>query len=334
MTQPATVAVTGAGGFLGSQVCRALTKRGYRVIGMVRAGSRNGLPADLAGRVESRAGDMLDRDSLAAAVRGADAVVHCAAVVSIDTADGEQIRAVNLAGVRNLIQTCINQGIPRLTHVSSVHAYAGLRGTELNPASPLAVDSPVPYCAAKAEAQLAVMQAMERGLLRGCVVCPSGIVGPGDHRPSIVGRLVMDMARRQLPLLIDEGYWWCDVRDVADAIAASVSAPDDGAIYFTPGNYAKFGCMTGICSEALGYDVTRPVVPYWLAFAGLPFVRAYAAARRMSPLYSRTSLHLARNCPDGVDDASARGVLGYAPRSLRDSIRDTLAWFRENGTLN
>ncbi len=334
MSQPATVVVTGAGGFLGGQVCRALTKRGNRVIGMVRAGSRNGLPADLLGRVEPRAGDMLDRDSLADAVQEADVVVHCAAVVSMDTADGEQIRAVNLAGVRNLIETCTDQGIPRLTHVSSVHAYAGLRGKELNPASPLAVDSPVPYCAAKAEGQLAIMQAMERGSLGGCVVCPSAIVGPGDHRPSIVGRLVMDMARRQLPLLIDEGYWWCDVRDVADAIAASVSAPDDGAIYFTPGNYAKFGFMTGICSEALGYDVTRPVVPYWLALAGLPFVRAYAAARRMSPLYSRASLHLTHNCPDRVDDASARSVLGYAPRSLRDSIRDTLAWFRENGALN
>lgn len=334
MAQPATVVVTGAGGFLGGYVCRALTKRNCRVIGMVQSGSRRGLPADLAERVVSRSGDVLDPASLETALQGADAVVHCAGLVSIETIGGQRTRAVNLDGTRNVIQAVANLGIQRLTHISSVHAYTGLRGTELNPASTLALDASLPYSAAKAAGQLLVMQAMERGQIRGSVICPGGIIGPGDDRPSVVGRMMLDLARRKLPMLVNEGYWWCDVRDVAEVAAAAVFDAVDGAIYFTAGSYAKFGSMAGLCTEVMGRDVTRPVAPYWLAYAGLPVVRAYAAVRRMSPLYSRETLRLVRNCPARVADETARTDLGYAPRPLRDTIRDTLVWFRESGALD
>ena len=333
MGQPAVVAVTGAAGFLGGHVCRALTARGHRTIAMVRFNSDRRMHDGLTQHAEVREGDVLDGVSLDAALAEADVVVHCAARVSIEIADGGQTRAVNATGTRTLIQACIRQGIPRLVHVSSVHAYTRLRGTELNPNSQLADHSPVPYCAAKAEAQRAVLQAMAQGQIGGCVVCPGGIIGPGDARPSPVGRLLLDIAHRKLPLLINEGYWWCDVRDVADAVACAISAATNGDVYFVPGRYAKFARLAGICSDILGCDVTRPAVPYWLALAGLPAVRAYAASRRMSPLYTRASLYLARNCPARVAAESAQGTLGYRARPLEESIRDSLAWSREQGLL-
>lgn len=333
MTQAETVAVTGAGGFLGGHVCRALLKRGYPVISIVWTGSPRGLPADLASRVEIREGDVLDEASLDAALRGAGVAVHCAALVSIDDSDRAAMTATNAVGARNVLRACASQGVRRLVHVSSVHAYAHMRGTELNPGSALALDSRLAYPAAKAAGHLAVSQAMAEGQIGGCIICPGGIIGPGDDRPSVIGRMVLAMARRKLPMLLSEGFWWSDVRDVADAVASAVSRGTDGRVYFTPGRHARLAQLARLCSASLGRDVTRPSIPYWAAVAGLPVVRAYAAARRLSPLYTSASLRLARDCPASVADGEASVDLGYAARPLEETVQDTLDWFSENGYL-
>ena len=328
-----TVAVTGAGGFVGGHVCRALADRGYRTIGMTRTGSSRQLPADLLKRVEMRQGDVLDMTSLEAALEGADAVAHCAGLVTIDNDNSVNTMAVNATGTSNVLQACLNLGIKRLVHVSSVHAYARMRGNILNGDAPLASDASLAYPSSKAAGHRAVLQAMTQGRIGGCVICPGAIIGPGDDRPSVAGRLVLDFALRKIPMTINEGFWWCDVRDVADAVASAVSCGEDGKVYFTLGRYAKLGQLARMISNCAGCDAPRSSVPYWVAMAGLPAVRAYAAARRLSPLYTRGSLSLTRNCPASVDDGDAREQLGYTARPLEESIEDTVAWFRQNGDL-
>ena len=328
-----TVAVTGAGGFLGGHVCRALVERGFRTIGMTRTGSTRQLSADLLGRVEIRQGDVLDKTSLEATLQEADAVVHCAALVTIGNDDSADTMAVNATGTGNVLQTCLDLGIGRLVHVSSVHAYAQMRGKVLNGDTPLALGAPLAYPSSKAAGHRVVQQAMTEGRIGGCIICPGGIIGPGDDRPSVVGRMALDFALRKIPVTINEGFWWSDVRDVADAAAAAVSQGAGGKVYFTPGRYAKLAELDRIISGLMGYEGPRPSVPCWVALAGLPAVRAYAAARRLSPLYTRASLSLARNCPANVDDGDAREQLGYTARPLEESIEDTITWFRQNGNL-
>ncbi len=328
-----TVAVTGAGGFVGGHVCRALAERGYRTIGMTRTGSSRQLPADLLKRVEMRQGDVLDMTSLEAALEGADAVAHCTGLVTIDNDDSAKTMAVNATGTGNVLQTCLNLGINRLVHVSSVHAYARMRGNVLNGDAPLALDASLAYPSSKAAAHRLVLQAMAQGRIGGCIICPGAIIGPGDDRPSVAGRLVLDFALRKIPMTINEGFWWCDVRDVANAVASAVSCGEDGRVYFTLGRYAELAQLARMISGCAGCDPPRSSVPYWVAVAGLPAVRAYAAARRLSPLYTRGSLSLTRNCPASVDDGDAREQLGYTARPLEESIEDTVAWFRQNGDL-
>jgi len=300
---------------------------------MTRTGSTRQLPADLLERVEMREGDVLDVTSLQDALKEADVVVHCAGLVTIDDDDSANTMAVNATGTGNVLQTCLDLGIGRLVHVSSVHAYARMRGKVLNGDAPLALDAPLAYPSSKAAGHQAVLQAMAQGRIGGCIVCPSAIIGPGDDRPSVAGGLVLDFALRKVPMTINEGFWWCDVRDVADVVASAVSCSEDGKVYFTPGRYAKLAQLARIISGCAGCDPPRSSVPYWVAVAGLPAVRAYAAARRLSPLYTRASLSLARNCPASVDDAGARQQLGYTARPLEESIEDMVAWFRQNGDL-
>ena len=327
-----TVAVTGAADFLGSHICRALLQCGYAVRAVTRESSDRKLPDDLDKQVELRPADVRDPESLNQAFQNVHAVIHNAAIVTIDEDSAGLADEVNLMGTRNVIQACISSGVHRLVHISSIHAFSPLRGTTLSVSSKLGQNSKVPYVATKAEAHMSVLDAARGGLLNASIVCPSALIGPGDSEPTLVGSMLLAIARKRLPCLINGGFWWSDVRDVAQAIANAVKAIGyGGEVYFTAGQYAKVSQLARLCSQVLGRKVTRLVIPYFLARAALPLVRARAAKRNQSSLYSRNSLKLLRDCPAFVDESLALSQLEYEPRPLEESIRDALNWFTEQG---
>ena len=329
-----TVAVTGADGFLGGHVCRALLRRGYAVRAVIYRCSDRQLPEDVRTRVESRTADVRDLGSLHAALRGSESVVHCAAAVTIDDDPGGLAAAVNVTGTRNVVAACTAVGARRLVHVSSIHAFGPLRGSMLDGASALNLRSKIPYVATKAEAHLIVLDAVREGRIDASLICPSGLIGPGDSEPSFVGSMLLAIAHREIPRLLDLGLWWSDVRDVAAAIAAAVGASAGGGhVHLAAGTYAQTTELARLCSRVLGRDLTRRKVPLALAVAGLPFIGLYAAIRRRPPLYTRNSLLLLQDCPISVDESSAKRELGYESRPLDDSVRDALAWFQERGML-
>ena len=329
------VAVTGAAGFVGSHVCRALVESGHGVRAVTRLNGVSRMPDALADKVEIRPGDVRDPASLSAVLAGVDAVVHTAAVISVD--DGRSARSVvsiNVEGARSVAQACADGGISKLVHVSSIHAYGGLKGETLDAAHPLHESAAHSYAYSKAQGQRTVLEIAGQTSLNVSVLCPSGVMGPGDSRPSNVGGMLLAIAQRRLPMLIKAGYWWCDVRDVADSAVAALHVDDQGGhVYLTPGFYASFSDLARMCSAVVGRDVGRPVMPMALAVTGLPFIRLYARIRRQAPLYSREALDFVADCPVAVDSGPAEQRLGYAPLALGETVRDTLGWFRQTGTL-
>ena len=325
-----TVAVTDAASFLGSHICRALLNCGYAVRAVTSESRNHTLPADLSEQVELQSADVRNSESLNQAFQNAHAVVHNAEIVTID-ADSESLAdEINLTGTRNVIQACIGNGVPRLVHISSVHAFGPLHGTTLSVSSKLGQNSKIPYVASKAEAHTSVLDAARGGLLNASIVCPAGLIGPGDSEPTLVGSLLRAIAHKRLPCLVNGGFWWGDVRDVANAIANAVGARGyGGEVYFTAGQYAKTSQLARLCSQVLGRSVRRPVMPYFLARPALPLIRSRAAKRNLSSLYSRNALKLLRDCPASVDESLARELLGYEPRPLEESIRDAFDWFAE-----
>ena len=328
------IAVTGSGGFLGGHVCRALLQRGHETIGVVRRGSPRRLPSDLIRDAETREADVLDPASLLEAFRGVDVVVNTVGVVPIADEHRDLADRVNLEGARNTIQACVDSFVPKLIHISSIHSFGPLRGIVLDTDTPLAINSRNAYSVAKATAHQDVVRAMSEGILSGSVICPSGIIGPQDDRPSIVGRMLLDIANKEIPMLIREGYWWTDVRDVAEAIAKAVDHDGYGNVYLTIGKYATLSQLAQFCSAFLGRNQNLPTVPYAVALVGLPFIRLYAALRNVSPLYTRESLDLVRDCPVSVDQDLPMFELGYRPRPIQETIFDTLEWFKHNGMLS
>ncbi|MDE2699116.1 MAG: SDR family NAD(P)-dependent oxidoreductase, partial [Gemmatimonadota bacterium] len=247
-----TVAVTGAADFLGSHICRALLHCGYAVRAVTHEGSNRKLPADLSEQVELQPADVRNPESLNQAFQHAHAVVHSADIMTVDADPNGLADEVNLIGTRNVIQACIGTGVRRLVHISSVHAFSPLRGTTLSVSSKLGQNSKIPYVATKAEAHMSVLDAARGGLLNASIVCPSNLIGPGDSEPTPGGSMLLAMARKQLPCLINGGFWWSDVRDVANAIANAVEASGyGGEVYFTAGQYAKTRQLARLCSQVM-----------------------------------------------------------------------------------
>ena len=326
-----TVAVTGAADFLGSHICRALLHCGYAVRAVTREGSNRKLPDDLSEQVELQSADVRDPESLNQAFQNVHAVVHSADIMTVGADPKGLADEVNLIGTRNVIQACIGTGVRRLVHISSIHAFSPLRGTILSVSSKLGQNSKIPYVATKAEAHMSVLDAARGGLLNASIVCPSNLIGPGDSEPTRVGYMLLSMAQKRLPWFINGGFWWSDVRDVANVIANAVGANEyGGEVHFTAGRYAKIRGLASLCSQVLGHSVMRPVIPYFLARAGLPLIK-YDAKRNQLSLYSRHSLKLLRDCPISVDESSARNLLGYEPRPLKESVSDALDWFADQG---
>ena len=329
-----TVAVTGAAGFLGSHICRALLRCGYAVRAVTRQGSSRKFPDDLSQKVELWPADVRNVESLNAAFRDVHAVVHNAAVVTTEADPEGLVRAVNLTGTRNAIKACVDNGVGRLVHISSTHAFSPLRGRVLDADSKLGRHSKIPYTATKAEAHISVLEAARSDRINASVICPSGLIGPGDADPTPVGGLLLAIAQKRPLCLIDEGFYWSDVRDVAVAVANAVAmSTGSGEVYFLAGRYAKIIELARLCSRVLERGVTRPVIPHFLAVAGLPFIQLYAAMRNQPPIYTRNDLDLLRDCPVSVDESTAKRHLGYESRPLEESIRDALEWFKDRGIL-
>ncbi len=330
MKHASRVSVTGAAGFLGSHICRALLARGYEVIGIERIGSERKLHPDIRDHVETRRADLSDCATLISAFKGSDAVVHTAAMVSIRDDVHEETAKVNLSGVRNVIDACTQANVSKLIHISSIHAFEPIRGIHVDPDAPLAFDSRIPYNRSKAGGHNAVLEAIYNGLIGGSLICPAGLIGPIDDRPSLVGGLLLDIANQKLPMLMSEGFWWSDVRDVAAAAANALALDENGNVYFTAGIYATLQDLANRCSDFLGRNVTPLVVPYVVAMVGLPFVQTYAKLRRLSPLYTRASLNVVRDCPTSVEHQPAIEDIDYQIRPLHESINDSLSWFQDN----
>lgn len=316
--------VTGADGFLGNTVVKALSARGDQV----RAGIFGDLqPPALAGVDCERVRlDVTEPASVLAAFAGSaeqrTIVVHTAGIVSIADEVDDLLYRTNVGGTHNVIQACRATGVARLVHVSSVHAIA-------EPATGAIVETRCfdpdavrgGYARTKAEASAAVLAA---GDLDRVLVHPTGLIGPGDHGDSPVGRLFRDLIAGNLRAIIAGGNDFVDVRDVTAGILAAAERGGNGECYLLAGHQASIRELAEIVHELTGSRVP-PTVPLALARLAEPFSVWLARRRGTRPIFTKYSLYVVqRNAPDS--HAKATAELGYQPRPLRDTLADTIAW--------
>lgn len=314
-------AVTGAAGHLGGNLVRALLARGHSVRALVRGDARalDGLD------VVTVRGDVRDPGAVDALLDGAEAVFHLAAKVSIDPRDDAEVLALNVQGTRLVAERCVVRTV-RLVHFSSIHALTSHDGP-IDEGRPLAEASAFAYDRSKAAAERRILDGMARGL-DAVIVNPTAVIGPFDFKPSHTGQMLRQLAGRKLPALVRGGFDWVDARDVAAGAIAAAEKGRSGERYLLSGHWCRVRDLANLVCEAAGVRPPRFDVPVAVAMLGVPLAAVHARLTGARPMYTRAALEAVRHHRDVRHD-KARHELGYEPRPLEDTVRDTCAWLRE-----
>jgi dihydroflavonol-4-reductase len=322
------IAVTGANGHVGANLCRSLLAEGHQVKALVHH-HKNAIEGL---EVEIIEGSVNDPEALRKLFKDAEIVFHLAAIISID-GQKEKLLKVNYEGTRTLIQTIRENGVRRLIHFSSIHALMHYPFDEpMDETRPLMIDGPTWYEVTKSRADKMVMEATKDGL-DAIVINPTAIVGPNDFKPSLVGTVLLRLYKNSLPALVPGGYNWVDVRDVVHGAIGAMNHGRKGERYILGGKWFSVRDLAMIVEKVTGKKVNKFTIPTGLAKIGVPFIKAYAKVTGQEPLYTGESLSTLVEVNKKISSNKAGTELGYHSRDLEITVRDTIDWFRNNKYL-
>lgn len=325
------VTVTGATGHLGSNLVRTLLERGDEVRILMRLPERpesiEGLDLDIV------RGDVRDKDAVRRAVEGSEIVFHLAAQISITGPMGGLVHDVNVNGAANVARQSLSNGVRRMVHVCSIHAFSQ---TPLDEAldetrTRVTKGSAPAYDVSKAEGEAQVRRVVAEGL-DAVIVHPSAIIGPNDFAPSRMGKVLLDLYRKKLPGLVPGGFNWVDVRDVVRGTLEAAERGRTNESYLLGGHWHSVKSLAAIAESITGVAPPRLSSPMWLAQLGAPFMQLWANLTRQEPLYTSEAL-VALRANRNYDLGKSGSELGYHPRPTDETVRDTYRWFAENGRL-
>ncbi|WP_298282541.1 hopanoid-associated sugar epimerase [Acidocella sp.] len=331
MANQGLVLVTGATGFVGAAVARAVCAAGFSLRVTARAGSSL---ANLAGlEAETVPLDLTAPASFAPALRGCRYLFHAAADYRLWVPDAAAMRRVNIDGTLALLREAARQGVERSVYTSSVAAL-GLtpdgtpadETTQILPAHHVGVYKQSKFEAEQAVRALAATQDI-------VIVNPSTPVGPGDVKPTPTGQMVLDAARGAMPAYVDTGINIAHVDDVAAGHLLALEKGRAGQPYILGGENLMLRDLLALIAQETGRPAPRlrlPIAPLMpIAWA----MERLAERTGKTPLMTPDILRMAKKTMF-FSSARAQAELGYAPRPARLAVRDALAWFRASGRLS
>jgi dihydroflavonol-4-reductase len=318
------VLVTGATGFLGSWITRALLARGHRVRVLVRAHGAPPRPDGLAGlEVEKVEGDVLDRAALSAATRGVGGVVHAAGLISTRPRDRRRLYEVNVGGTRNVLEVAGERGV-RVVHTSSVATVGFTADPQSRDESFRAEAADLldyAYADSKRMAEELALELADGGV-QVVTLLPGLLLGPGDSESGST-RVVLQHLRRLLRFAPTGGISFGDVRDVAGAYVAALAKGKPGRRYILAGANRGYGELGHMLAAMTGIDAPWPLPTPLAQVWGLWSEAAAAIAPHpMEELTLVTATYAARF--NFCDATRAERELGYRPRAFEATLRDTV----------
>lgn len=324
------VAVTGATGFLGSNLVRLLLEYGHEVRIVRRAKSNRLLIEGLA--VEEHVGDIRDKASLDGAFAGCDVVFHTAANVAVFGARRDRQQATNVNGTSNVLQACLEQGVGRVVHTSSIAAIGlpekGRLADEDQPFNWGPYD--MSYMDSKHQAEEEARRFLARGL-PVVIVNPANIFGPGDIHFHL-GALLLVVQGGKVPAVPSGGFGVCDVTDVARGHIGAAEAGRVGERYILGGENLTFREMVTTVAEVVGAQPPRWTIPDALLPVGGLLMEGLSLFTHKPPLLTRRSATLgARHIY--YSSAKAERELGYAITPFRESVRQAYEWYVAHGVM-
>jgi dihydroflavonol-4-reductase len=323
--------VTGATGFVGSAVARALSRAGWQVRVLARAGSdrRNLRPLD----VEIATGDLLDEASIREALRDCDALFHVAADYRLGAAHAQGIYRTNVEGTRNTLDAAERMKVGRVVYTSSV-ATIGLPadGSPGNEDTAVTLSDMIGhYKRSKFLAEQLVRERAGAGA-PVIIVNPSTPVGPGDLKPTPTGRMVLDAALGRMPAYVDTGLNIVHVDDVAAGHLRALERGRIGERYILGGEDMTLREILVRISTLVGRTPPAVRLPHAVLLPLALVAEGWARLTGTEPRATLEGVRMARKHMYYSSDKAVR-ELGYSWRAPTAAFQDAIAWYREQGLV-
>lgn len=320
--------VTGATGFIGANLVRALIEDGHSVRALVRPRSNqsnvNNLP------IEICEGDLRDDDlNLEGLLRGCDVVFHAAAFYSLYRRDRDEVFRVNVEGTRRMLEAARNAQVPRFVHTSSVAAIGvapdGVPATEATQSNPDHLIGH--YKKSKLLAEREAKAAADRGL-DVVIVNPSTPIGPYDIKPTPTGDMIVRFLEGRMPFYVDTGLNIVDVRDVARGHLLAWQHGKTGERYILGHRNMTFKALLDLLSGVTGKPSPRYQIPHLL-----PLAAAWIDEGLISLIVNRPrglSIDSVRMSKEKMfyDSGKAVRELGLPQTPIEDALESAVIWFR------
>ncbi len=320
------IALTGAGGHIGNNICRALLLHGHQISALVRNQDDEALEKL---PIKIIRGNLMNNEALDSMLHNVDLLIHMAAIVSINPADRKKILYTNIEGPETVVNACLRNSVKRIIHFSSIHAHqASGPMTGINETTAYVSSSKSAYDYSKARGEAIMLHARSKGL-DTTIINPTGVLGPHDYKPSLTGQLLMKIMQGKMRFLVDSGFDWVDVRDVANATVKIVEQNIKNEKMLLSGHWKSLNELGRAVSKVLGRKYKSIVMPLNVAYIGLPFIQLASYLKHKAPLYTGQSLKAVKEGSRFVSHQRANKLIAYEPRAFEETIHDTVIWLTE-----
>jgi dihydroflavonol-4-reductase len=321
--------VTGATGFLGSHVARALAAQGAELRLLVRPTSNlrnlDGLKA------ETATGDLRDAPSLEKAMSGCDTVFHVAADYRLWVRDPKEVYRSNVDGTRAILEAARSNGVRRVVYTSSVATMGFTRnGYPADEDSPVSLADMIGhYKRSKFMAEQVALESGRNGM-HVVTVNPTTPVGERDIKPTPTGRIVLDFLKRKFPAYVETGLNLVDVRECALGHVAALERGKPGERYILGGEDLTLKQILDKLGDISGLPSPKIKLPYFFALA--TGVADEAITGRILHREPRATVDAVRMGKKKMFASSAKAVreLGWKIVPVEPALRRAVEWFRAN----
>lgn len=334
--QTTSALVTGSTGIVGIHLLKALASAGYKVRALRRETSRVDVAkqvfdyygcSELFGSIEWVTGDVLDTESLAAAMTGIDIVFHTAAIVSFYAPDHEQMWRINVEGTANVCSGAIKAGA-RMCHVSSIatigNTVDGSPRTEETPWQPEKYHSV--YSLSKFRQEMEVWRAMESGL-KAVVVAPGVVLGPGQTGRSTSA--IAETMKHGTSFFTYGKTGYVDARDLAEIMIGLCEAEKWGEKYIVVSHNSTVRTIQDMFADAFGKPKTQHAAKPWLLHTAAELCRWAAFWTRRKPALTHESVRAMCGADNEADFSSAKAMsaMPYEFTPLKDTIESMAQYY-------
>ncbi len=324
--------VTGATGFIGSHIAKKLVDRGEHVKILLRKSSQTTNIDDI--DVQRVYGDVMDMDSINEALTGCDTLYHTAGVASFRKEDYQKMEEINVKGTSNILNAALEAGIKKAVHTSSIAAIGvDANGGIADEETEYSLDYlGVKYLETKHRGEQIALDFAKKGL-PFVVVNPSTVIGTGDIYLSSTA-FILWFYKKKFPGYMDGTLNMVDVEDVAEGHILAAEKGRIGERYILGNENFTLLELFNLLEEVTGVAKPKMKIPYFMALAS-----GYVVERVLGmsfPNYSTMDLDSVKlsKLRWHFDSSKAINELSYQPSDIRESVKNTLSWFREYGYLD